>query len=139
LETAEDGRISLKNEGEDMVLGFEEGVTSPARCTYSEADLSEDEVRRDFYKGKKQIGGRDFERFDRGWLPSGHDEHYYRFFKGRCFAVDVSDNSTAPSNCSHGGSGSYEAICVIAELEAKDLMAYSDAVIKTVSFVSDKK
>jgi len=139
LETTEDGRISLKNEAEDMILGFEKAVTSAQQCTYSEEHTSEDQIRRDFYVGKVQIGGREFERFDRGWLPSGHDEHYYRFFDGHCFVVDVSDNSTAPSNCSHYGAGSSEAICVIAELEAKDLMAYSDAVIRTVSFLSDKK
>jgi uncharacterized protein YecT (DUF1311 family) len=139
LEMTEDGRISLKNEGEDMVLGFEKAVTFPEQCTYSEGDASEDEIRRNFYAGKKQIGGREFEQFNRGWLPSGRDEHYYRFFNGRCFAVDVSDNSTAPSNCYHGGPGYYEAACVIAQLEAKDLMAYSDAVIRTVSFSSDEK
>jgi uncharacterized protein YecT (DUF1311 family) len=138
LETTEDGRIILKNDGEDMVLGFEKNVASPQQCIYSEGNTSEDEIRRDFYTGKTQIEGQEFERFDRGWLPSGHDEHYYRFFNGRCFAIDISDNSTASANCFHLGPGSWEATCVIEELEAKDLMAYSDAVIRTVRFLSDK-
>jgi uncharacterized protein YecT (DUF1311 family) len=139
LETTEDGRISLTNGGEDMLLGFETAVTSSSHCTYSENDTSEDEIRRDFSSGKKQIGGREFERFDRDWLPSGHDEHYYRFFSGRCFAIDVSDNSTAPVNCFHVGPGSWEANCVINESEAKDLMAYSDAILGTVRFSTDKQ
>ena len=139
LETTEDGRVRLTNEGENMILGFGKAVTSAPQCTYSEADTSEDQIRRDFYTGKKQIGGREFERFDRSWLPSGHDEHYYRFFKGRCFAIDVSDNSTATSNCFHVGPGSWEANCVIKELEAKDLVAYSDAVLRTVRFSTGKK
>jgi uncharacterized protein len=128
--TTEDGRISLKSQGEEMILGFDKTVKSPNQCTYSEG--------REFYSGKQQIGGKEFENFSRGWLPSGHDEHYYRFFNGRCFAIEVSDNSERP-NCYHGGPGEHEATCVIGELEAKDLMAYSDAVMRTVRFLSDKK
>jgi len=137
--TTEDSRVSLKSEGEEMSLGFEETVTSSKQCTYSEGDASEDEIRRDFYAGKKQIGGREFENFSRGWIPSGHDEHYYGFFNARCFTIHVSDNSNAPSNCNRIDIGKGRANCVIAELEAKDLMAYSDAVIRTLRFLSDQK
>jgi len=114
-------------------------VTSSKQCTYSEEGLSEDEIRRTFFGGKKQIGGQEFENFNRGWIPSGVDEHYYGFFNGRCFAIDVSDNSEAPSNCNGIYYGKDRANCVIAGLEAKNLMAYSDAVIRTIRFLSDQK
>lgn len=137
--TTEDSRISLKSQGEEMSLGFEKTVTSSKQCTYSEGDLSEDEIRSDFYAGKKQIGGREFENFSRNWIPSGHDEHYYGFFNSRCFTIHVSDNSGAASNCYRLDIGEVRANCLIAELEAKDLMAYSDAVIRTLRFSSDQE
>jgi uncharacterized protein len=139
LETTKDGRISLKSEREEMILGFEKTVTSSKQCTYSEGDASEDEIRRNFYARKKQIGGREFENFNRGWIPSGEDRHYYAFFSGRCFTIDVSDNSDAPSNCNRIDDGKARANCEIAELEAKALMAYSEGVIRTLRFVSDQK
>jgi len=139
LETTEDGRISLRSQRENMILGFRKTVTSSTQCTYSEGDASEDEIRRDFYAGKKQIGGREFEAFNRSWIPSGEDRHYYGFFNGRCFAIDVSDNSGAPSNCNRIDIGRGRANCLIAGLEAKDLMAYSDAVIRTLRFLSHQK
>jgi uncharacterized protein len=148
LEKAEDGRISLKSQREEMILGFEKTaifhgfettVTSSKQCTYSEGDMPEDEIRRNFYVGKKQIGGREFENFGRGWLPSGHDEHYYAFFNRRCFAIDVSDNSAAPSNCNRLTDGKDMGNCIIVELEAKDLMAYSEGVFRTLRFLSDQK
>jgi uncharacterized protein YecT (DUF1311 family) len=137
LETTEDGRISLKSQGEDMILGFEKTVTSSKQCTYSEGGISEDEIRRDFYAGKKHIGGQEFDKFNRGWIPSGEDEHYYWFFNGHCFVINVYDNS-ARSNCYRIYVGKGRAICVIAELEAKDLMAYSEGVFRTLRFSSDQ-
>lgn len=137
FETTDDGRISLKSEGEEMILGFDKTVTSSKQCTYSEGDISEDEVRRNFYGGKKQIGDREFEKFNRGWIPSGEDEHYYGFFKGRCFAIDVSDNGDRPSRC-YNLPGEARGMCIVARLEAKDLMAYSDAVIRTLRFLSHR-
>jgi uncharacterized protein len=137
--TVADRRISLKSEPEEMTLGFEKTVTSSKKCTYSEEGLSEDEIRRFFYEGKKPIGGQEFNSFHRGWLPSGEDRHYYGFFNGRCFAIDVSDNSEAASNCGRIDYGKERANCEIAELEAKDLMAYSNGVIRTLRFVGDQK
>lgn len=130
LEKSEDGRMSLKSQPEEMILGFEETASSSQQCTYSEG--------REFYSGKKQIGGLEFENFSRGWIPSGHDEHYYAFFNGRCFAIDISDNSNAPSNCNRLD-GKNKGDCVIAEFEAKDLMAYSVAVMRTLRFLSNQK
>jgi len=134
LETTEDGRISLKSEREDMILGFEKNVTSSKQCILSETNMPEDEIRRNFYAGKKQIGGREFENFNRGWIPSGEDRHYYGFFNGHCFAIDVSDNSDAPGNCHRIDIGIGQAKCIIAALEAKDLMAYSEGVFRTLRF-----
>jgi uncharacterized protein len=134
LGTTNDGRISLKSQPEEMTLGFEKTGTSSKQCTYSEGGLSEDEIRRWFYEGKKQIGGQEFNSFRRNWLPSGEDRHYYGFFNGRCFAIHVSDNSQAASNCERIDDGKSRANCEIAELEAKDLMAYSDGVIRTLRF-----
>lgn len=134
LEKAEEGRISLKSELEEMILGFEKTLTSSKNCTYSEEGSSEDEIRRSFYEGKKQIGGEEFDSFRRSWIPSGEDRHYYGFVNGRCFAIHVSDNSQASSNCGRIDVGKGRANCVIAELEEKDLMAYSDAVMRTLHF-----
>jgi hypothetical protein len=148
LEKAEDGRISLKSQREEMTLGFEKTaifhgfettVTSSKQCTYSEGDTPEDEIRRDFYVGKEQIGGQEFENFDRGWIPSGEDRHYYAFFNGRCFVIDVSDNSNAASNCNRIDDGKGRANRVIEELEEKDLMAYSVGVFRTLRFLSYRK
>ena len=139
LETTDDGRISLKSQLEEMTLGFEKTVTSSKNCTYSEEGSPADEARRFFYEGKKQIGGQEFDSFHRSWIPSGEDRHYYRFFNRRCFAIHVSDNSQAPSNCGRIDVGKDRANCEIAELEAKDLMAYSNGVIRTLRFVGDHK
>ena len=57
LETTEDGGISFKTESQKMTLGFEKTVTSPEKCAYEEPGLSEDEIRRSFFKGKMRIGG----------------------------------------------------------------------------------
>ena len=73
LETTEDGRISLKSQPEEMILGFEKSVTSSKQCTYSEEGISEDEIRHRLLWGKRQIGSREFENFNRGWIPSGED------------------------------------------------------------------
>jgi uncharacterized protein YecT (DUF1311 family) len=134
LERPEEGRITLKSEDEDMILGFEKTVTSSKQCTYSEEGSSEEDIRSDFYVGKKQIGGREFEEFHRGWIPQGFDKHYYGFFDGRCFAIDVSDNSLALSRC-YGDGGEDRGKCIVGGLEAEDLMAYSVAVIKTLRFL----
>jgi uncharacterized protein len=142
LETAADGRISLTSEHEDeeMTLGFEKTLTSSKNCTYSEEGLSLPESRGSFYEGKKQIGGQEFDSFDRGWIPSGEDRHYYGFFNGRCFAIHVSDNSQARSSrCWAVDDARGRASCGIGELEIKDLMAYSEGVIRTVRFVDDQK
>lgn len=139
LERTDDGRISLKSEPEAMTLGFEKTATSSKRCIYSEEGLSEDEIRRFFYKGKKQIGGQEFNSFHRGWIPSGEERHYYGFFNGRCFAIHVSDNSQAAGNCGRMDDGRGRGNCNIAELEAKDLMAYSVGVIRTIRFLNDQK
>jgi len=136
LETTQDGEVSLKSEPEEMILGFERSVTSSNKCTYSEEGLSEDEIRSFFYKGKKRIGGQEFNTFYRGWLPSGEDRHYYGFFNGRCFAIHVSDNSQAAGNCGRIDDGEEGANCEIAELKAKDLMAYSEGVIRTLRFLN---
>jgi len=125
LEKTEDGGISLKSDPEEMFLGFEKIVTDPKKCTYEEEGLSEEEVRRFFYEGKMRIGGQEFDIFYRSWIPSGKDRHYYGFFNGRCFSIHVSDNSRAASNCGRIDDGEERANCEIAELEAKDLMAYS--------------
>ena len=146
LETTADGRISLKSEpeetilGEEMTLGFEKTVTSAENCTYSEEGLSLPASRGSFYQGKKQIGGQEFDSFDRGWIPSGEDRHYYGFFNGRCFAIHVSDNSQARSSrC--GASDDVKGIinCEIGELEIRDLMAYSEGVIRTLRFLGNQK
>jgi hypothetical protein len=138
LETTENGRISLKSQREEMILGFDKTVTSSKRCTYSDnGGFSEEEIRR--YEVKKQLGGQEFRNFNRGWIPSGEDRHYYAFFSGRCFTIDVSDNSDASSNCSRRGGGKDRANCEIAALEAKDLMAYSEGVFRTLHFLSDQK
>jgi uncharacterized protein len=139
LETTEDGRISLKSELEQMVLGFEKTVTSPKKCTYEEEGTSEDEIRTFFYEGKMQIGGQEFNSFHRSWIPSGEARHYYGFFNGRCFSIHVSDNSYSPRKCGSLDDVNKRADCEIAELEAKDLMAYSDGVIRTLRFLHDQK
>lgn len=138
LETTEDGRISLKSEPEEMSLGFETTVKSPKECTYSEEGSSEEEIRRFFYEGKKQIGRQEFDSFHRRWLPSGEDRHYYGFLRGRCFTIHVSDNSQAASNCGRLDEGRDRADCTIAELEAKDLLAYSVGVIGSLRFLSNQ-
>ena len=139
LEMRKDGRISVKSKSEEMILGFEKTETSLRKCTYFEEGTPQDEIRKSFYQGKKQIGGHDFDSFRRGWLPSGEDRHYYGFFNGRCFAVHVSDNSEAAGNCGRIDDGKERAECNIFELEAKDLMAYSNGVINTLHFLSDQK
>jgi uncharacterized protein YecT (DUF1311 family) len=148
LEKAEDGRISLKSQGDEMILGFEKTaifhgfettVTSSKQCTYTEGDDPEDETRRNFYEGKKEIGGREFEHFRRGYVPSGREQHYYAFFNGRCFAIDVTDNSDGGRHCGLMDVGKDSANCEIAVLEEKDLMAYSDAVMRTVHFLSKRE
>jgi uncharacterized protein len=138
LETTVGGRISLKSGSEEIILGFAKTLTSPKQCTYSEQGSSEDEIRRSFYEGKRQIGGQEFSSFHRSWLPSGEERHYYAFFNGRCFAIDVSDNSEAQSNCGRIDDGKERARCKIAELEVKDLMTYSNGIIKTLRFSSDQ-
>jgi len=135
LDTTQAGEISLKSDPEEMILGYEKTVTSSNKCTYSGEGLSEDDIRRFFYAGKKRIGGREFTSFYRSFIPSGEERHYYGFFNGRCFAIHVSDNSQAASNCGRIDDGEDRADCEIAELEAKDLMAYSDAVIRTLRFL----
>ncbi len=139
LEITEGGGISLKSDPEEMFLGFEKTVTDPKKCTYEEEGLSEDEVRRFFYEGKRRIGGQEFDIFYRSWIPSGKDRHYYGFFNGRCFSIHVSDNSRAPSNCGRIDDGEGRANCEIGELEAKDLMGYSEGVLRTLRFLHVRK
>jgi uncharacterized protein YecT (DUF1311 family) len=139
LGMTEDGGIRLKSDPEEMFLGFEKTVTDPKKCTYEEEGLSEYEVRRSFYQGKRQIGGQEFDIFHRSWIPSGKERHYYGFFNGRCFSIHVSDNSQAASNCGRIDDGQERANCEIAELEAKDLMAYSEGVLRTLRFLHDGK
>ncbi len=139
FEMTEDGGISLKSDPEEMFLGFEKAVTDPQKCTYEEEGLSEDEVRRFFYEGKKRTGGQEFDIFYRNWIPSGKDRHYYGFFNGRCFSIHVSDNSQAASNCWRIDDGERRANCEIAELEAKDLVGYSEGVLRTLRFLHDRK
>ena len=123
----------------DMVLGFEKTVTSPKKCTYEEQGLSEDEILRFFYTGKIQIGGQEFNAFHRSWIPSGDARIYYGFFNGRCFTISVSDDSHSTRKCGSIDDGKDRADCEIAELKAKDLMAYSDGVIRTIRFLHDQK
>jgi len=139
FEMTEDGGVSLKSDPEEMFLGFEKAVADPEKCTYQEAGLSEDEVRRFFYEGKTRIGGQEFDTFYRSWIPSGKGRHYYGFFNGRCFSIHVSDNSQATSNCGRIDDGEERANCEIAELEAKDLMGYSEGVLRTLRFLYDRK
>jgi hypothetical protein len=122
-----------------MVLGFEKTVTSPKKCTYEEQGLSEDEIRRFFFTGKTQIGGQEFDTFHRTWIPSGEARIYYGFFNGHCFSIGVSDKSYSLRQCGNICDGKDRADCEIAELEAKDLMAYSDGVIRTIRFLHDQK
>ena len=133
-----DGRVSLKSQQEDeeMTLGFEKAVKSAESCTYAEKGAPAGS----FYDGKTQIGGKEFDRFSRGWIPSGADLHYYSFFYGRCFAIHVSDDSGArTSRCGSIDGIKGQTNCQIAEMELKDLMAYSEGVIRTVRFVGHKK
>ena len=139
LETTEDGGISLRSEPQEMILGFEKTETSPKKCTYEEQGLSEDEIRRFFYAGKMQIGGQEFNTFHRSWIPSGEARIYYGFFNGHCFTIGVSDNSHSSRKCGSIDDGKDRADCEIAEFEAKDLMAYSDGVIRTLRFLHDQK
>jgi len=117
-----------------MVLGFQKTVTSRKKCTYEEVGFSEDEIRRFFYAGKVRIGGRQFNTFHRSWIPSGEAQIYYGFFNGHCFTIGVSDNSHSTRKCGSIDDGKDRADCEIAELEAKDLIAYSDGVIRTIRF-----
>ena len=139
LEMTEDGGISLKSDTEGMFIGFEKTVTDPKKCTYEEEGLSEEQVRKFFYAGKRRIGEQEFDIFYRGWIPSGKSRHYYGFFNGRCFSIHVSDNSQAASNCGRIDDGEERANCEIAELEAKDLMGYSEGVLRTLRFLHDRK
>jgi uncharacterized protein len=95
----EDGRISLRSEPQEMILGFEKTVTSPEKCAYEEPGLSENEIRRFFFMGKMQIGGHEFDTFHRGWIPNGKARIYYGFFNGHCFTIGVSDDSYSPRTC----------------------------------------
>ena len=139
LETTEDGEISLRSEDQEMVLGFEKTVTSPKKCTYEEQGFSEDEIRRFFYAGKMLIGGQEFNTFHRSWIPSGEVRIYYGFFNRHCFTIGVSDDSHSTRKCGSIDDGKDRADCEIAELEAKNLMAYSDGVIRTIRFLHDQK
>jgi hypothetical protein len=139
LEATDEGGISLKSDPEEMFLGFEKTVTDPKKCTYEEEGLSDGQVRKFFYEGKRQIGGQEFDIFYRSWIPSGKARHYYGFFNGRCFSIHVSDNSRAPSNCGRVDDGEERANCEIAELEAKDLMGYSEGVLRTLRFARDRR
>lgn len=137
IEETEDGRISLKSEPEEMILGFEKTATSSKQCTYSDdGGLPADQIRAN--EVKVQIGGQEFEKFSRRWIPSGVDEHYYGSFNGRCFTIDISDNS-ARDNCNRHEFGKDQANCEIGVLEAKDLMAYSEGVFRTLRFLSGQK
>jgi uncharacterized protein YecT (DUF1311 family) len=139
FEMTEDGGISLKSDPEEMFLGFEKTVTDPKKCTYEEEGLSEEEVRRFFYEGKMRIGGQEFDIFYRSWIPSGKDRHYYGFFNGRCFSIHVSDDSYSSRKCGSVDDGKDRADCEIAELGTKDLMAYSEGVLRTLRFLHDRK
>jgi len=139
LKTTADGGISLESESQEMTLGFEKTVTSPEKCAYEEPGLSENEIRRFFFMGKMQIGGHEFDTFHRGWIPNGEVRSYYGFFNGRCFTIVVFDDSYSPRKCGSLDDVNKRADCEIAELEAKDLMAYSDGVIRTIRFLHDQK
>jgi len=135
LEMAEDGRINLKNDPEEgMSLGYEKTVSDPKKCTYEEEGLSEDKVRKFFYQGKARIGGQEFDVFYRNWIPSGYERHYYGFFSGRCFSIHIGDESYSSRKCGSIDEGKARADCEIAELEAKDLMAYSVGILRTLRF-----
>lgn len=135
LGTTEDGGISLKSEPQEMTLGFDKTVTSPKECTYKEPGTSEDDIRHFFYTGKMQIGGQEFATFHRSWIPSGDGRSYYGFFNGHCFTIGVSDDSWSSRKCGSIDNGKDRADCEIEELEAKDLMAYSGRVIRTIHFL----
>ena len=138
LEMAEDGRLSLQSDPEEgMSLGFEKTVSDPKKCTYEEEGLSEDQVRKFFYQGKMRIGGQEFDVFYRSWIPSGNERHYFGFFNGRCFSIHVGDDSHSSRKCGSIDEGQARADCEIAELEAKDLMAYSVGVLRTLRFLHD--
>ena len=138
LETTEDGTVSLKSDPEDgMSLGFEKTVSDPKKCTYEEEGLSEDQVRKFFYQGEMRIGGQEFGVFYRSWIPSGAGHHYYGFFNERCFSIHVGDDSHSSRKCGSVDGGKARADCEIAELEAKDLMAYSVGVLRTLRFLHD--
>ena len=139
LGTTEDGGISLKSEPQEMTLGFDKTVTSPKECTYKEPGTSEDDIRKFFYTGKVQIGGQEFATFRRGWIPSGYGRSYYGFFNGHCFTIGVSDDSWSSRKCGSLDDPRNKADCEIAELQAKDLMAYSGGVIRTIHFLHDQK
>lgn len=134
LKVQPDGRIQLRDERETMLIGVSKTVKSARGCVYSEPDTSEEEIRRSFYSGKRTIGGQEFERFDRGWIPSGEERHFFKYRDGGCFEIDVSDNSEAAGNCGRLDDGAERADCEIAKMDAKDLMAYSDGVIRTFRF-----
>lgn len=135
LEIAEDGRINLKNDPEEkMSLGFEKTVSDRKECTYEEEGLSEDEVRKFFYHGKMRIGGQEFDVFYRSWIPSGYERHYYGLFSGRCFSIHVGDESYSSRKCGSIDERKARGDCEIAELEAKDLIAYSVGVLRTLRF-----
>jgi len=135
LEIAEDGRVSLNSDPEEgMSLGFEKTVSDPKKCTYEEEGLSEDQVRKFFYQGKMRIGGQEFDVFYRSWIPSGNERHYYGFFDGRCFSIHVGDESHSSRKCASIDEGKARAGCEIAELEEKDLMAYSVGILRTLRF-----
>lgn len=140
LEMAEDGRINLKNDPEEgMSLGFEKTVSDPKKCTYEEEGLSEDKARKFFYQGKMRIGGQEFDVFYRSWIPSGYERHYYGFFSGRCFSIHVGDESHSSRKCGNIDDGKDRADCEVAELQAKDLMAYSDGIIRTIRFLHNQR
>ena len=139
LQTTADGGSSLRSESQEMTLGFQKTATSPKKCTYEEQGLSEDEIRRFFYVGKMQIGGQDFNAFRRNWIPSGEGRLYYGFFNGHCFAIGVSDDSHSTRKCGSIDDGKNKADCEIADLQAKDLMAYSGGVIRTLRFLRHQK
>jgi uncharacterized protein YecT (DUF1311 family) len=135
----EDGGISLKSEPQEMTLGIDKTVTSRKECTYKEPGTSEDDIRKFFYTGKVQIRGQEFATFHRIWIPSGEARIYYGFFNGHCFTIGVSDNSYSLRKCGNIDDGKDRADCEIAELEARDLMAYAGGVIRTIRFLHDQK
>ncbi len=140
LEMAEDGRISLNSDPEEgMSLGFEKTISDPKKCSYEEQGTSEDEVRKFFYQGKMRTGGQEFDVLYRSWIPSGYERHYYGFVNGRCFSIHIGDESHSSRKCGGIDDGKDKADCEMAELEAKDLMAYSDGVIRTIRFLHNQK